>query len=341
MASSGEFGGQEFDGVHAVKSVYAANKPLWVHVIEGNFALWVDTGIDVTPAKVVIPYLEERAPQLWKRAPVAVITHADVDHFGGLRGLRGRRPDTLALAHHADRTWIESPEVITRERYAMHAADGISLPPERVAVLHERGGGGGKVDISLVGGEEIDTGRGGVWRVLHTPGHSAGHLILWNASRRWAIIGDAALDWGVPDDTGKLIAPPPYYDVAAYRATIAALERLGAERMFTSHYGILERQQIGPFLQRSAAAVATLEAAVNAALRERPDGWPLPELCRRAGELAGHWAEWLWPALADPISAHLKDGIAHGGIRRTAVAGQARYFSVRRSPEASIGRESS
>ncbi|MSU49517.1 MAG: MBL fold metallo-hydrolase [Opitutus sp.] len=316
--------------VHCIKSVYAANKPLWVHVIEGDFALWVDTGIDLTPAAVVMPDLAERAPPLWNRTQMAVITHADVDHFGGLRGLRNRRPDTLVLAHGADKAWIESPARILRERYLMHEADGIVVPPERRAVLQERGGGGGKVDIALAGGEEIDTGCGGIWRVLPAPGHSAGHLILWNAAQRWAMIGDAALDWGVPDDTGKLIAPPPYYDVAAYRGTLGSLGRLGAERMFTSHHGVLGPGQIEPFLRNSAEAVDTLEAAVGGALRERPDGWPLFELCRRTGQLAGRWAEPLWAALADPISAHLKHGIAAGAVRRTATDGQVRYAAAGR-----------
>lgn len=314
------------EGVHCVKSVYAANKPLWVHVLEGEVAWWIDTGIDVTPAEVVIPYLEQHVPQLWARPQVALITHADVDHFGGLHGLRTRRPDTLALAHGADKAWIESPATIVRERYEMHAADGITLPPERIAILHERGGSGGRIDVALAEGEEIDAGRAGIWRVLHLPGHSAGHLSLWNARRRWAIIGDAALDWGVPDDTGKLIAPPPYYDVAAYRATIDALARLGAERMFTSHYGILEREQIGPFLRNSSDAVDALEAAVGGALREREEGWTLPELCRRAGQLAQNWGEPLWPGLADPISAHLKARIAAGMVRRTAGSAPARYI---------------
>lgn len=323
--SSGMTHWQVDEKVHCIKSVYAANKPLWVHVIDGDIALWVDTGIDVTPARVVIPYLSARAPQLWVRPQLAIITHADVDHFGGLRGLRAHRPDALALAHHADKAWIESPARIMRERYEMHADDGIVLPPERQAALLERGGGGGKVNLSLSGGEEIDTGDGGTWRVLSTPGHSAGHLILWNADRGWAIIGDAALDWGVPDDTGKLIAPPPYYDVPAYRASLRILEELGAEKMFTSHYGVLGREQIPPFLRNSMDAVDVLAESVRAVLPERAAGWSLPELCLRTGEHARHWAEPLWPALADPISAHLKLGIATGAVERLAAGGEVRY----------------
>jgi glyoxylase-like metal-dependent hydrolase (beta-lactamase superfamily II) len=313
------------EGIHCVKSVYAANKPLWVHVLEGDYTLWVDTGIDVTPADVVLPCLKARAPQASRGPFVAIITHADVDHFGGINGLRAARSDVVVLAHAADKSWIESPETIMRERYEMHAADGLALSMERKRVLNQRGGGGGKIDLALTGGEEFDLGRGGLWRVLHTPGHSAGHVVLWCAHRRCAIIGDAALDWGVPDDTGKLIAPPPYYDADAYLHTVAVLEALDPTIMLTSHYGILQRDAIRQLLRNSREAVERLDAAVMAALGERPQGWGLAELCIRTGELAGHWEQALWPALADPISAHLLRGINAGEVVRTVQDGAALY----------------
>lgn len=311
--------------VHGVKSVYAANKPLWVYVIEGDYALWVDTGIDRTPAEVVIPYLVSRALRAWSRTQVAVITHADVDHFGGIKGLQAHRTDTLVLAHGADKAWIESPEAVLRERYEMHAADGLALTEERRAILNERGGGGGKVDVTLVGGEQFDLGRGGVWRVLHTPGHSAGHLALWCAERRCAIVGDAVLDWGVPDDTGKLIAPPPYYEVDAYLETVAAIEALDADRLFTSHYGLLDRAAARQLLANSREAVRRLDEALATVLRASKEGLGLAELCLRTGELAGYWEPPLWPGLADPISAHLRRWLRKGLVERIAKGARAIY----------------
>ena len=183
-------------GLHAIKSTYAAQKPLWVYVLDGDSCLWVDAGINVTPQDSVIPYLTTRVPDAWSRQQLVIITHADVDHFGGLRGLQGRRPDTLVMAHEADREWIESPALVLRERYLMHEADGITVAKTRQDVLCERGGGGCKVDLALAGNEYIRLGRAGNWQVLHSPGHSAGHIVLWEQERRWAIIGDAALDWG-------------------------------------------------------------------------------------------------------------------------------------------------
>lgn len=317
-------------GVHGVKSLYAADKPLWVYVVEGDRTLWVDVGINRTPDEVVMPYLVSRAELAWNRPQIVAITHADVDHFGGIRRLRASRADSFVMAHAADKLWIESPAHVMRERYAMHTADAMTLTDDRVAILAERGGGGGKIDFALSGGEEIDLGEGGVWRVLHTPGHTPGHIILWCEKRRCAIIGDAVLDWGVFDDHGKLIAPPPYYAVEDYLQTIATLEELDVETMFTSHYGILDRARSARLLANSRQAVHLIDKALSAALAERSEGWTLADLCARTGELAEHWAPGLWPGLADPISAHLAQGIKEGRVERiAAISGTRQYRCAR------------
>src|SRR5581483_4499527 len=176
--------GEIAPGVHGICSQYGDAKPLLVFVLDGDFALWVDAGINVTPGAHVIPYLKERAPALWRKNQVVLVTHADVDHFGGLGQLRRARPDLMVLAHAADQRWIESEELILRERYAMHEADGVGLPPARRQILRERGGGGGRVQLALRGGETIDLGAGGRWQVLTAPGHTAGHIVLWNEAAR-------------------------------------------------------------------------------------------------------------------------------------------------------------
>lgn len=317
------------DRVHCLKSVYGASKPLWVYVIEGDFTLWVDTGINCTPSEVLVPYLTSHGTRLGKRSQLAVITHADVDHFGGICGLRKIYPELLVTAHRADKDYIQEPSAIMRERYLMHASDGLEVPLDRQASLHERGGGGGKVDLALVGGEIFDLGQAGVWQVLHTPGHSAGHVILWNAARRWAIIGDALLDWGVKDEAGQLLAPPPYYDVPTYLDTLTAIRKLDVERMFTSHFGVLDRSGVERLLRNSHAAVNAIETAVHKALSERGSaGWLLDNLCQRTGEITQYWNMPLWSALADPISAHLKLGLATHRVGHIAEAGVSRYVAA-------------
>jgi hypothetical protein len=133
------------------------------------------------------------------------------------------------------------------------------------------------------------------------------------------------LDWGVPNDAGQLIAPPPYYDVDAYEQSVRLLLAQNAERVFTSHYGILDAAQATSLYRNSLESIAVLEAALAAVLGRSPEGIGLEALCLEVGREAGRWPEPLWPALADPISAHLKRQIARGQAQRLAKAGGGIY----------------
>jgi glyoxylase-like metal-dependent hydrolase (beta-lactamase superfamily II) len=310
-------------GVHAIYSTYGDNKPLIVYVLEGEFTLWVDAGIDITPRQHVIPYLRKHAPRAWEKPQKVLITHADVDHFGGVAELRKAHPNVEVLSHGTDKPWIESPERILRERYEMHARDGIRLTPERKRILNERGGGGTRVD-RLVHAREILPANSGNWKVLSAAGHTPGHVVLWNEASGDLIIGDAVLDWGVPNARGDLLAPPPYYDLPAYEATIAMLRALAPRRVFTSHQGILGATESAALFDQSLEATRTLSSATEDALRASPRGLTLADLAAEVGRRSKVWPAPLWPGLADPVSAHLKVALSGGEVVRDDATGRYR-----------------
>ena len=61
----------------------------------------------------------------------------------------------------------------------------------------------------------MDAGR--VVEVLHLPGHTLGHIGLWDEHTRAAIIIDAVLADGIYDRAGNKLIPPRYYDLEALR----------------------------------------------------------------------------------------------------------------------------
>ena len=197
----------------------------------------------------------------------------------------------------------------------MHAPDGMDLPPERIRQLAERGGPPVRIDLTLQGGETLQLGRAGEWKVLHAPGHSAGHIALWEEKRKTAIIADAALGFGIEDTAGNLVAPPPYYDEPAYLGTLRMLADLKAERLYTSHFPVFEGERAARFLQDSLDAVAEIRSALQAVLR-KGERWPLRELCAEVGRRLGHWPEEARGGLADPISAHLAVWRESGQVER-------------------------
>ena len=95
------------------------------------------------------------------------------------------------------------------------------------------------------------------WRVevLALPGHTPGHLGLWDPRSGAAIIIDAALADGVYDRAGNRLIPPRYYSAADYEATIRRLRALDPALLLTAHYDVMERDAAREFLDRSLAFV--------------------------------------------------------------------------------------
>lgn len=293
------------EGIHCVEASIGGFKPLNQYLILGDDMLWIDAGIASTPDDFVFSYLQRAVPEFENLRHRIVITHADVDHFGGLRNIRKRLPNVTSFAHHLDIPWIQSPVAILHERYMMHRKEGFIIPQEQQDTLMQRGGGGDLVDLPVKNGDVFETGRGGSWQVLHAPGHTPGHIVLWENKRKLAIIGDAALGLGVPDTQGNLIAPPPYFDVKAYRSTIKMLSSLEANRTFTCHYGVLDRQETQAFYEESLEAVSAIESAVDQIREKHGQRLPLKALCTAVGKATPYWDASIWDRLADPVSAHL------------------------------------
>jgi glyoxylase-like metal-dependent hydrolase (beta-lactamase superfamily II) len=251
-------------------------------------AVLVDTGLRATPEEALVPYLEGiGCPP--EQLDLVMITHADVDHCGGNRALRARAPRASFACHELDRRWIESNRAMLAENYSWYEAYGFGLPEDMKQWILAELGGDSPIDIGLRGGETLRLGPG--WRVelVHLPGHTPGHLGIWDPRSRTALIVDAVLERGIYDRAGTLLIPPRYYDAQAYRATIERVRSLQPELLLTAHFPVMDRAEAAAFLDRSLAFVDELETAVRDAVAEGvADLW---ELTRRAAEQVGPYPE--------------------------------------------------
>jgi glyoxylase-like metal-dependent hydrolase (beta-lactamase superfamily II) len=291
-------------GIHRIESVLGP-RPFSQYLLRDERSLLVDTGVKETPAEVILPFLEGLQPDF------VLNSHADVDHFGGNAAIRAAAPEALFLAHARDVPWIESAEAIMRERYGWYAEYGLPYEPDVFAWLRDAMGPDMPIDVQLQGGEQIRLGPSLTVEVLNLPGHTPGHVGLWEPASRTAIVIDSVMARGLLDMEGNVIHPPPYFDVADYLGTARTLQALGPQRLLTAHYDVMEGEEVDRFLAETVAFVEDAAGVVERGLAEAGE-LTLPEALALGDAALGPFTS-MANELAGTMRAHLRALVQQGG----------------------------
>jgi glyoxylase-like metal-dependent hydrolase (beta-lactamase superfamily II) len=264
-------------GIHRIEGDLGERYVCQYLLVGDERTLLVDTGLRDMPSQVIAPYLERLGRSLADLDDV-LISHADVDHCGGNRALCAAAPQARLLCGEADRPWIESNAAMLAGNYRWYEPYGFGPAAEDVAFLERELGGDAPVDVGLRGGETLRLGRDWRVEVVALPGHTPGHLGLWDARSGAAIIIDAALSDGVYDRAGNRLIPPRYYTAAGYEQTIRGLLALDPALLLTAHYPVMERDAARAFLDSSLAFVQAVREAVRVGVRAgTTELWPLTQ----------------------------------------------------------------
>jgi glyoxylase-like metal-dependent hydrolase (beta-lactamase superfamily II) len=273
-----------------------------------------DTGVAGSVPAHVLPYLAEHALDPATISHV-VVSHCDVDHFGGIGDVHEHLSAAAVVAHAADAPLMADFEAYGAGRGEPFAAshgveEGAAGRAWQRSVTRE-----GRVDVLVSGGEVIDLGDRAV-RVLHLPGHSLGSVGVWDPAEGALAISDAILGSAVPTATGEPAFPPTYRHVAEYTSTIARVRALRPSTLLTAHYGIYEGAATTAFLDESQRFVDELDALVLRVIRAAGRaGTTLPELLEG---ISGHIGAWPVAgeraALAFPVMGHVERFAARGEV---------------------------
>lgn len=286
-------------GIHRIESDLGSRFMAQYLLVGEERTVLVDTGLAHTPDTVLVPALERAGI----RPGLVIVSHADLDHCGGDRRLREHYPSVLFACHELDRRWIESNAAMVAENYRWHAPYGLQGPDQSdLDDMLAQLGGDSPIDIGMRGGETIRLGAGRRLDLLHLPGHTPGHVGLWDPSARVAIIIDAALSDGIYDRAGNKLIPPRYYDAEAYRATIRRIRALEPELLLTSHYPPMSGPEARAFCDRSLRYVDAVEAVVREGLAAGETG--LGRLVEHVDERLGPFPEFTIE-IAAGVRSHL------------------------------------
>lgn len=310
-------------------------------------AVLVDTGLAHTPERTIAPALAAHGLG-WRDLTAVVVTHADVDHSGGLGVVRRLAPQATTIAGARDRALIESSELLLERRYREFRAEHAIDQTAEFAAWVRANADDGTVDVPLAGDAllDVETGAataagdgvapsaetgldpgaarrvvagpaGAGWTVslLAVPGHTAGHLAVHDPASATAIAADAVLGMASPGADGTPAFAPTYRFLPGYRDTIERLRRLRSERLLCSHLEPLDGAAVEAYLDESAAFVAGLEQALVSALADGREA-TAAELIAAVSPVVATWPDAARDTLAQPLLGHVEELCARGRLRR-------------------------
>jgi glyoxylase-like metal-dependent hydrolase (beta-lactamase superfamily II) len=292
-------------GIHRIEAPFGDRVVCTYLFVGEERALLVDTGIDAHPREYLLPYLETHAipPE---KIHYVLISHADMDHMGGNAAARDLLPRALFTCHELDRPLIESIDRMIAERYGEFAADHGIADGEELKEWYRANAHGVPTALTLTGGETIRLGPGWDVAVLHTPGHSRGHVSVHDPRSHAVVIADAALWNAVLKRDGAPAFPPTYRYVDTYLASIQRLQGMPIETLLTSHYPVYRGPLVAEFLGESRAFVDRVEAALRDELRQSAVPPTTRELIAALSPRLGTWPASAAPSLAFPLMGHLE-----------------------------------
>jgi glyoxylase-like metal-dependent hydrolase (beta-lactamase superfamily II) len=290
-------------GVHRLAAPLGDRYVCLFLVVGSASAVVVDTGVADTPAAALAPELAA----LEVDASHIVITHADVDHSGGLAATRRLAPQALAVCHPLDRPLVDSVDRLLDERYRELRHDHeIDPGPEFCGWVRANDDGGTVADV-VVPPAHIDLGDRRV-AVLHTPGHTRGHLTVVDELTRTAIVADAVMAGAVPDAAGEPAFAPTYRYPAEYRESCAVLRRVDPERLLCSHYAVVEgRGAAAAFIDESESFALRLEREILDVLEDAARPLPAVDVITAVAPRVRTWDATMDWTLAQPVVGHLDE----------------------------------
>lgn len=184
-------------------------------------SLLIDTGLGICN-------IHEQVIKLTNKPITAVATHIHWDHIGGHKYF----PDFYS--HEDELNWLSGEFPLTIEQIRGMAVDRCELPEGYDVNKYEFFQG--KPTKVLKGNEVINIGSRFV-QIVHTPGHSPGHMCFWENERGYLFTGDL-----VYKDT--LFAYYPSTDPEAYLNSLERVSALPVKQVFPAHHTLNVKPEI-------------------------------------------------------------------------------------------------
>ncbi len=191
-------------------------------------SLLIDTGLGICN-------IYDEVIKLTDKPVSAVATHIHWDHIGGHKFF----PDFYA--HENELDWLDGTFPLTLKQIKAMVIDRCDLPEGYNVDSYEFFQG---MPTRILNDNDVIDIGGRTVRVLHTPGHSPGHMCFFEEDRGYLFTGDL-----IYKDT--LFAYYPSTDPKAYLKSVSRIAALAVNRVFPAHHSLAITPEILVRIQRA------------------------------------------------------------------------------------------
>jgi len=197
-------------------SEYRHYEEMHSYLLNGDqYSLLIDTGLG-------IENIYEQVRKLTDNPIIAAATHIHWDHIGGHKYF----PEFFA--HEEEVNWLNGDFPRSKEQINAFVTKDCDLPKDFDIDSYQVFQG--TPTRILKDNDVIDLG-GRVIQVLHTPGHSPGHMCFYEKDRGYLFTGDLVY-------IGMLFANFPSTDPTAYLESVERIAALPVTRLLPSHHDL-------------------------------------------------------------------------------------------------------
>lgn len=180
---------------------------------DDEMAVLIDTGFPGQFEDIQVEM--ERVGVSVDKLKVVILTHQDIDHIGSLPNvLENGVSDIKVYAHELDKSYIEGDLPLLKDVH-------VENPPK------------GKVSDKVIDGQELPY-CGGIL-ILHTPGHTPGHISLYLKRSKILVAGDSM--YSVNGVLGGVHAPTTL-NIMEARQSLKKYLNLDIESVVCYHGGL-------------------------------------------------------------------------------------------------------
>jgi glyoxylase-like metal-dependent hydrolase (beta-lactamase superfamily II) len=237
--------------------------PVQIYVVEGDPLTLIDTGVRRESSRAALESALDALGAELADVRRVVLTHYHTDHMGQVATLRDAGADLELWVHEDDADDVEQfsnereerveegnelfrehgvPEDLLRRQAERIGREIAALDPLAVA---------SRVDRRLRDGDRVPF-KDFELRVLHAPGHTAGHVVLAEPSSGALLTGDHLMGNAVPfteslfrsgrpDPADPIGRRPRFRGLPSYLGSLRELRGGAFRRILPAHGGLLDR----------------------------------------------------------------------------------------------------